>query len=100
MIGILGKLKTYIIKSNRERGDGRFDILLRSLDISRPIIIMELKAAKKYKKLEQEADDALDQIQKMGYDREFAEEGYEKSIRYGIAFYKKNCVVKKIETEL
>ena len=100
MLGILGKLKTYIVKSNREGGDGRFDILLRSLDISRPIIIMELKAAKKYKMLANEADDALAQIQKMGYDREFAEEGYEKSIRYGIAFYKKNCMIKKMEIEL
>ena len=100
MIGILGKLKTYIIKSNREGGDGRFDILLRSLDISRPIIIMELKAAKTYRMLEKEAEDALTQIQKMSYDREFVEEGYETSIRYGIAFYKKNCMIKKMETEL
>lgn len=100
MIGILGKLKTYIIKSNRESGDGRFDILIQSLDITRPIVIIELKTAKKYKNLEKEAEDALDQIQKMGYDSEFAEEGYEKSIRYGISFYKKNCMIKKMEIDL
>ena len=34
------------------------------------------------------------------YDREFAREGYRHSIRYGIAFYKKNCQIKKTEIDL
>lgn len=100
MLGILGRLKTHIIKSNRESGDGRFDILIRSLDLLQPIIIIELKIAESYRLLNAETKDALEQIEKLGYDRDFAQEGYQKSIRYGIAFYKKTCLVKKEEIEL
>lgn len=100
MIGILGQLKSHIVKSNREAGDGRYDISIRSLDITKPIIIMEIKTAAEYKALEYQVNEALKQIQQKEYDREFAQEGYQKSIRYGIAFYKKTCRVKKQEVDL
>lgn len=100
MIGMLGHLRTHIVKSNREAGDGRYDISIRSLDITKPIIIMEIKTAAEYKALEYQVNEALKQIQQKEYDREFAQEGYQKSIRYGIAFYKKTCRVKKEEVDL
>ena len=100
MIGILGHLKTHIVKSNRESGDGRYDILVRSLDVRKPIILMELKPAADYAALEKEAREGLAQMEEKSYDREFAREGYQHSIRYGIAFYKKNCQIKKAEINL
>lgn len=97
LLGILGGLKTHILKSNRESGDGRFDILLRSPDITSPLILIEIKTAKGFSELEQRANAALEQIERLGYDREFAQEGYQHSIRYGIAFYKKTCRIEKEE---
>ena len=100
MVGVLGQLKTHIIRSNRESGDGRYDILVRSPDVGQPVVVMELKAAKDYASLQKVAAIGLGQIEKNGYDRELAGEGYKKSIRYGIAFYKKNCKVEKQEIDL
>lgn len=100
MAGILGQLKTHIVKSNRESGDGRYDIMIRSLDITKPIVIMEIKAAKEYRELDHWTEEALKQIREKEYDREFAREGYQKSIRYGIAFYKKACRIKMERIEL
>ena len=97
MLGILGGLKTHILKSNRESGDGRFDILLRSPDITSPLILIEIKTAKGFSELEQRVNAALEQIERLGYDREFSQEGYQHSIRYGIAFYKKTCRIEKEE---
>ena len=100
MQGILGHLRNYIVKSNRESGDGRYDMLIRSLDITKPIILMEFKTAKNFPSLESRAQEALEQIAEKEYDREFKNEGYQRSIRYGIAFYKKNCCIKKEEVIL
>ena len=100
MIGMLGHLRTHIVRSNREAGDGRYDILVRSPDIRQPVILMELKAAKDYTSLQKEAEEGLKQIEKNNYDRELAREGYTKSIRYGISFYKKSCALAKQEVEL
>lgn len=93
LIGILGHLDHYIIKSNRESGDGRYDIMIRSLDVKKPIIMIELKFAHTFKELSDKAKDALQQIKDQKYDLEFAEDGYQASIRYGISFYKKSCAV-------
>ena len=100
MEGILTNLKSHIVKSNRESGDGRYDILIRSLDITKPLILMEFKTAKNFLSLEERAQEALSQIAEKEYDREFKNEGYQRSIRYGIAFYKKNCCIKKEEVIL
>lgn len=101
MQGVLGYLKSYIVKSsNREAGDGRYDLMIRSLNIMKPVIIMEFKLAKDYPSLEARAEDALTQISEKAYDRDFKKEGYQKSIRYGIAFYKKNCCVQKEDVVL
>lgn len=95
ILGILSGLKTHIVKSNQESGDGRLDIFIRSLDIQQPLIIIELKTAESYRSLDVKAKEALEQIEKLSYDREFAQEGYQRSIRYGIAFYKKLSVKKE-----
>ena len=100
MQGILGHLLNYIVKSNRESWDGRYDMLIRSLDVTKPIVLMEFKTAKNFPSLESRAQEALEQIAVKEYDREFKNEGYQHSIRYGIAFYKKNCCIKKEEVTL
>ena len=93
-------MKSHIVKSNRESGDGWYDVLIRSLDVTKPLILMEFKTAKNFPALEERAQEALEQIAEKEYDREFKNEGYQRSIRYGIAFYKKNCCIKKEEVTL
>lgn len=45
--------------------------------------------------LEKDCDSALTQIREKQYDRGLEREGYRSVICYGIAFYKKECMVKK-----
>ena len=97
---ILENMKSHIVKSNCESKDGRYDTLIRSLDVTKPLILMEFKTAKNFPSLESRAQEALEQIAVKEYDREFKNEGYQRSIRYGIAFYKKNCCIKKEEVTL
>ena len=100
LIGVLGRLNDFIVDSNRESGDGRYDIKIRSLDVEKPVIILELKVADCFMNMEKCAAAALDQISRMHYGEELIMDGYTSLICYGIAFYKKNCKVLKAEKEL
>lgn len=93
LLGLLKPLDEYLIESNREAGDGRLDILLRSLDVRKPVVIVELKQSGVFQDMETIATEALNQIQDKEYYRELQQEGYENIICYGIAFFKKNCRV-------
>lgn len=94
LLGLLANLDGYKVKSNREAGDGRFDICVLNSDETKPPIILELKISDMFKKMESEAERALEQIENHQYDGELSEDGYTESIRYGIAFFKKKCRVK------
>ena len=87
----------YKIRSNRESGDGRYDISLIPRDLKYPGIIMELKSDKNLdeKKLESLAKEALKQIDDKEYDTEMREEGIEVILKLGIAFSGKKV---KIQT--
>ena len=100
LLGVLGNMRDYLVKSNRESGEGRYDILIRSLDVTVPAVIFELKVSDTFKGLEKACDDALSQIQKKKYDAWLPEEGYGQAFHYGIAFYKKQCRVKVVEKKL
>lgn len=91
LLGLLKPLNEYLIESNREAGDGRLDILLKSLDVRKPVVILELKRSALFQDMETKASEALNQIQSKEYYRELQQEGYENIICYGIAFFKKNC---------
>lgn len=60
----------YIIKSNRESGYGRSDLLLLSAPYDRTAIILELKVADTYAQLEEKAEEALKQIEEKQNDAE------------------------------
>lgn len=93
LLGLMANLKGYRMKSNREAGDGRYDICIFNLDETIPPVILELKVSNRFKEMEQDSFNALKQIEEKRYDAELAEDGYTKTIRYGIAFFKKNCRV-------
>lgn len=86
----------YKIKSNRESGDGRYDICLIPREKKYPGIIMELKWKKGLdsKGLEVLAEEALVQINSKRYDLEMKEEGMEVIIKLGIGFSGKKVRMK------
>lgn len=100
MLGLLALMDNqYIIKSNREAGDGRYDISLLPRQNKYPAIIIELKYQKDITddKLNALAHQALSQINLLRYDSEFKQYGFEKVLKYAIAFSgKKVNVVSEI----
>ena len=86
----------YRIKSNRESGDGRYDICMVPRECKYPGIIMELKwqSGLGEEKLEHLAEDALIQIEEKHYDSEMHENGTEHILKLGIAFSGKKVVVR------
>ena len=82
----------YSVESNREHGEGRSDVLIKNPRNAR-IAIFEAKYAKKLGDLETYCEAALQQIDKRQYAKVF-EEDYDSVLCYGIAFYKKRCLVR------
>lgn len=94
LLGVLSNMSDYIVKSNRESGNGRLDITAKSLDDSKSPIIIELKAAETFQEMEAACDRAVMQIEEKEYDSWALEEGYTEALDYGIAFFRKRCKVK------
>ena len=86
----------YKIKSNRESGDGRYDISLFPREDRYPGIIMELKWKKDLNadELLGLADEALAQIDDKRYDEEMKEDGIRDILKFEIAFSGKKVSVK------
>lgn len=82
----------YSVESNREHGEGRSDIVIYN-DVTGQVAVFEAKYARKLDDLEKDCQKALDQINTKMYAKEF-EDAYEEVLCYGIAFYKKRCLVK------
>jgi hypothetical protein len=99
VLGLLVELiDQYEIKSNRESGFGRYDVMLRPRNVKKDkAIIMEFKvlSPKKEKSLEETAQNALEQIKEKKYKEELIEAGInENNIKaYGFAFEGKNVLI-------
>ena len=94
LCGLLKGCKGYRVTSNRESGIGRYDIVMRYPSARGQAMIMELKVAKTFDGLEAGCDEALRQIEDRQYDVELKKDGYRNITKYGICFYKKECMVK------
>jgi hypothetical protein len=86
----------YKIKSNRESGDGRYDICMIPRENKYPGIIIELKwkSGLTADVLENLAEEALIQIDEKRYDAEMREDGIENILKLGIAFSGKAVSIK------
>lgn len=96
VLGILVSLSdSYRVKSNRESGYGRYDIMIIPNDIEKIGIIIEFKKVNKRRKenLNTAAQNALNQIKNMNYKQELLELGVKNIIEIGIAFEGKNVMV-------
>lgn len=97
MLGLIALMDNrYKIKSNRESGDGRYDISMFPKEERNPGIIMELKWKKALstEELDRLAEDAFAQIEDMRYDSEMKEEGIKEILKFGIAFTGKKVCIK------
>ena len=86
----------YSVESNREHGEGRSDIVIYN-DVTGQVAVFEAKYSRKLEDLERDCQKALDQINTKMYAKEF-EDSYDQVLCYGISFYKKRCLVKKIHS--
>ena len=94
VVGVLMNMSDYIIKSNREGGTGRSDVYIKSPSVLERAVILEFKIADNIKQLDAKCNEAISQIEAKEYDMDLRNEGYEDIIEYGIAFYKKDCMIK------
>ena len=94
LTGILSGMKGYIVKSNREGGTGRSDLFIKPVTRRKTAYVMEFKVAKRFDELEKRAEEALRQIEERKYVRELNDDGYASVVRYGMAFFGKDCVVR------
>ena len=93
LLGLLrGSNPDWLIKSNRESGDGFSDILIKPENPDLGIVI-EVKYAKEFKGLDAACDAAMAQIKQKRYDETLREEGRCDILAYGIAFCRKRCKV-------
>ncbi len=90
LFGLLQYESRWLVRSNAESGKGYGDILIWTPQ--RTGVVVELKYALDGD-LEKSCAEALAQIESRGYDAEFKREGMKKIVKYGIAFYGKNCQV-------
>lgn len=82
----------YEVQSNKEHGEGRSDVVVSDSKNGR-VAVFEVKYSKTLKQLEEDCSAAVQQIENRMYAKEFEENGDE-VFCYGIAFFKKRCLVK------
>ncbi len=95
--GALSKMKGYIVKSNREGGSGRSDLFVKPVTRRKAAFVIEFKIAKSFDDLDCMADAAIQQIEERNYAAELHSDGYREVIKYGIAFFGKDCLIKMRE---
>lgn len=95
MLGVCALFGNSYVTSNRESGDGRYDIALSPKVSNLPGIIIELKAEKNCNEneLQELAKTALKQINNKKYDTELKSKGVKTIYKYGVAFSGKHVAV-------
>ena len=82
----------YEVESNKEHGEGRSDVVVLDPEGDR-VAIFEAKYSRTQDAMPKDCAAALDQIEDRQYAKEF-EDDYDSVLCYGIAFYKKRCLVR------
>lgn len=94
---LVGLLNDYEVVSNRESGNGRFDVCVLPENILGTIVLIECKHSISEDNLIDDAKEGARQIVEKKYLEEHRFKKYENAIGYGISFYKKQCYVVKVE---
>ena len=94
---LVGLLNDYEVVSNKESGNGRFDVCVLPENILGTIVLIECKHSISEDDLIDDAKEGARQIVEQKYLEEHKFKKYENAIGYGISFYKKQCYVVKVE---
>ena len=94
---LVGLLNDYEVVSNKESGNGRFDVCVLPENILGTIVLIECKHSISEDNLIDDAKEGARQIVEQKYLEEHKFKKYENAIGYGISFYKKQCYVVKVE---
>ena len=97
MAGLLVNIGGYLVRSNRESGNGRPDIVMTESKFKGRAMILELKISDTLKDMEKKCEEALTQIEEQQYAVPLEEDGYQPIFKYAICFFKKGCIVRKAE---
>lgn len=95
LLGLLTNIGGYRVKSNRESGNGRPDIVMTELKFMGRAIILELKISDTFRGMEKKCEEGLAQIEAGNYARPLEDDGYQEILKYAICFFKKGCMVRK-----
>ena len=90
LLGLLQNQDRWLVKSNAETGEGYSDISIQTPE--RVGIVIELKYADDGN-LEKACREALEQMEEKKYAEGLKRRSMKKMIKYGIAFYEKECMV-------
>ena len=93
---LLNLVPEYVVKTNRESGLGRYDVMVKPVDKNKRAIIMELKSVQrtKHKDPEKAIKEAFMQIEAKEYEKELLLEGYEDIMKMAIVTDKKEVWVR------
>ena len=94
LAGVLSQSENYLVKSNRESGNGRSDLMVKSPSLRGRAFVVEVKVSDSIDDLEDAAKRALGQIYEKKYAEELRTEGYKRIDCFGVAFYRKDCEVR------
>ena len=94
---LVGLLNDYEVVSNRESGNGRFDVCVLPENIHGTVVLIECKHSISEDDLIDDAKEGARQIVEKKYLEEHRFKKYENAIGYGMSFYKKQCYVVKVE---
>lgn len=92
-------LNDYEVVSNKESGNGRFDVCVLPENILGTVVLIECKHSISEDDLIDDAKEGARQIVKQKYLEEHKFKKYENAVGYGISFYKKQCYVIKVECD-
>lgn len=93
---LVGLLNDYEVVSNRESGNGRFDVCVLPENILGTVVLIECKHSISEDDLIDDAKEGARQIVEQKYLEEHRFKKYENAVGYGISFYKKQCYVVKV----
>ena len=97
MAGLLVNIGGYLVRSNRESGNGRPDIVMTESKFRGRAMILELKISDTIQGMEKKCEEALTQIEEQKYESSLEEDCFQPILKYAICFFKKRCMVKKAE---
>ena len=97
MAGLLVNIGGYLVRSNRESGNGRPDIVMTESKFRGRAMILELKISDTIKDMEKKCEEALTQMEEQKYAVPLEDNGYQPILKYAVCFFKKGCIVRKAE---